>query len=164
MLKTVSALALVASALMMTSRIARAQVPAATIIELYANVSVGARTDFVVIDSSGTKSDSPFKLPVGALLVVTDVIVTPNAVEGTYFGNIDSVGGNENRVRILLHSPQQAMLHLPFASGVVFSTDPRAFGGATNPGAFVIRLLGYLERPHGGHEAYIDPEPEFRSL
>jgi hypothetical protein len=143
-MRKVSACALTVSALLLAWGCAGAPAPLRGYIELYANVNVSTQTDFFQIDGAGTKSSSPFTLPGQTVLVVTDVIMTPNAVDGAYGGNVDSVGGNENRIRLRLNSVQQAMLHLPLSSGVVFSTAPRAFGFATNPGAFVVRLLGYL--------------------
>ena len=114
-------------------------------VELYANVSQGQNADFHLIDSSGAISSEPFVPPTDRVLVVTDVLVTPNVDDGLYGGDVYNVlGGGVERIRLRLHSTQQATLHLPFASGVVFSTQPRVFAWATNPGAMVVRLLGHL--------------------
>lgn len=119
-------------------------VPPDDIVELYANVSSGAQTEFVIIDKAGHRGATPYVIPAGKVLIVTDAIITPNVADGLYQGNVDNSGGSENRIRFRLHSSNQAMLHLPFSAGVVFSKAPLAFGFATNPGAFVVRLLGYL--------------------
>ena len=115
-------------------------------IELYVNLSAGDSSGFQVLDASGQLSGTPFELPSGRVLVVTDVFVTPNVQEGLYEGNIDNTGGSENRIRFRLDSSLQAMLHLPLSSGLVFATTPQAFAFATNPGACVVRLLGTLKK------------------
>jgi hypothetical protein len=115
-------------------------------VELYANLSAGTTSEFEVIGADGQLSGTPFALPSGRVLVVTDVLVTPNVVDGVYEGNLNSTGGNENRIRFRVDSNVQAMLHLPLASGLVFSTTPQAFAFATNPGACVVRLLGSLQK------------------
>jgi opacity protein-like surface antigen len=117
-----------------------------TFVELYANVSAGSSSDFQALDANGQLSETPFELPAGRVLVVTDVIVTPNVTEGLYEGNVDSTGGNENRIRFRFDSNDQAMLHLSLSSGLEFATPPQAFSFASNPGACVVRLIGTLKK------------------
>ena len=118
------------------------------IVELYVNLNVGETSEFEVIDTEGKKLPS-LVLDSGTVLVVTDVLVTPNVEEGFYFGNVNSPRPDppvttENRIRLLLNTDSQAMLHLPLTTGVVFNDPPVAFSAATNPGGMVVRLLGYI--------------------
>lgn len=115
-------------------------------IELLVNLSAGATSAFTLLDADGQLSADPFELPGKFALLVTDLLVTPNAVEGVYQGNIDNLGGTENRLRFRVDSNAQAMLHLPLSSGLRFTTTPRAFAFGSNPGACVIRLIGTLKK------------------
>lgn len=117
-------------------------------IELYANTSAGNAEPFTVIDAYGEwDSSTPFILPPDTLLVVTDVLVTPNTSDpGIYQGNVDTLGGNQNRIRYGLDTSRRQMLHLSLGTGLVFANDPRTRAFATNSGACVVRLIGYLQQ------------------
>ncbi len=118
------------------------------IVELYVNLNPGQTDSFEVIEIDGRRRSS-LALTDREVLIVTDVIVTPNVDPGQYGGNVDSPshggsGTTENRIRFHLNTDQQAMLHLPLNAGVVFSEPPIAFSYANNPGGMVVRLLGYV--------------------
>jgi hypothetical protein len=117
-------------------------------VELYANVNLGqSNAAFSVIDMEGRKL-SPLVLAPNSVLVVTDVLATPNSAAGSYFADINNPIGSplpqETRIRLLFDSRDHAMLHLALAGGVVFRKPPVAFAPSSNPGGMVIRLLGYL--------------------
>jgi hypothetical protein len=134
-----------------TQTTAAAECMPENIVELYSNVGIGELREFQIIDADGVEGLALVLSP-GEVLVVTDVLVTPNlgnSAPGQYAGNIDNSppgGGSLNRIRLLFNSGYQGMLHLPFSSGVVFRQPPRAFAFATNPAAMVIRLLGCIDR------------------
>jgi len=116
-------------------------------IELYANTSPGSALAFTEIDAYGQWDPAtPFSLPPNRVLFVTDVLVTPNTPgPGLYQGNVDTLGGNQNRIRYGFDTTQQQMLHLSFETGLAFAQDPQTRAFATNGGACVVRLLGYLQ-------------------
>lgn len=115
-------------------------------VELYANPSPGATLSFQEIDASGQLAAEPFEIPSGRVLVVTDVIVVPNAVDGVYAGSVSSPGGSESRLRFRLDTGDQEMLHLPLETGLVFSAAPDLYAYGSNPGACGVRLLGTLSK------------------
>lgn len=117
------------------------------IVELYVNLSPAQSKEFNVIDMDGRKL-SPLVLPSNSVFVITDVLATPNATEGLYQVDVNNpnppTGTIETRIRIRFDSRNQAMLHLALTGGVVLRKAPVAFTFSSNPGAMVIRLLGYI--------------------
>jgi hypothetical protein len=114
-------------------------------VELTANVSPGQTIFFQRTAQAGGSQGQFSSLPAGTVLVVTDVVVTPNAVDGTYEGRIcNSATCMPDRFRFKFNTTQHPTFHAPLTAGIVLANAPRIFLFANVAGAATVKLYGYL--------------------
>jgi hypothetical protein len=114
-------------------------------VELTANVNPGQTIFFQRTAIAGGSPGQFSSLPAGMVLVVTDVVVTPNAVDGAYEGRIcNATTCSPDRFRFKFNTTQHPTFHSPLTAGIVLSNAPRVWLFANVAGAATVKLYGYL--------------------
>jgi hypothetical protein len=116
------------------------------LVELYANIGPGGGGPVGFEMLTSEEPSTPFSLPPGWRLLVTDVMVNPNIGDGLYEAIVVGDGSDIELIRIRLDTSVDSMLNLPFSSGIVFRSAPRVFAYQTSSDFFTVRLLGRLEK------------------
>ena len=118
---------------------------ASSLVSLSANLLPSEMAAATVVTPEGN-TGTPFVLPNGSVLVVTDVYLEGASTLGTYFASVCTSTCLDAVIRVALDTNQERSRSVSFTSGVVFRAPPVVSCAGASPGDCTVRLYGYLAK------------------
>ena len=121
---------------------------ASSLVSFWANVSVGSNQPLQLIGPDGSVKND-FTLPEDTVLVVTDLVVSPNITPraGLTRGGLinDALNGASNPY-FSFDATKQANQTIHLTSGTVWTQVPRVVNAQDSANAVFVQVYGYLVR------------------